>query len=111
MAGVTRRRRRFGYVRRLPSGRWQASYVGTDGQRHVAEVTFPTRTDAGTWLSLVEARIAHGGWTSSMHERLTIEQWSARWLASVSPHLKRTTVVMYDQLLRLSILPTFGPRP
>jgi integrase len=73
-------------------------------------VTFPTRGDASTWLTPTEARIARG-WTPTIHERVTVEQWSARWLAAASPHLKRTTVVMYEHLLRLSILPTFGSRP
>jgi integrase len=47
-------RRRFGKLRKLPSGRWQASYVGQDGLRHVAPDTFRTKTDADRWLASVE---------------------------------------------------------
>ena len=32
MANSKGRRRRFGTVRRLPSGRWQARYPGPDGR-------------------------------------------------------------------------------
>ncbi|MGW0103211.1 site-specific integrase, partial [Nocardia sp. NPDC003354] len=38
------RRREFGTVRKLPSGRWQARYLGPDGQRHKAPETFATKT-------------------------------------------------------------------
>ena len=44
-------RRGFGQVRKLPSGRWQASYVGPDGQRHNAPQTFQAKTDAAGWLA------------------------------------------------------------
>jgi len=37
-------------VRKLPSGRWQASYWH-EGERHVARETFATKTDALTFLS------------------------------------------------------------
>ena len=39
MAGI-RGSRGWGYIRRLPSGRWQASYVGPDMCRHKAARTF-----------------------------------------------------------------------
>jgi len=47
--------RRFGMIRRLPSGRFQASYVGPPGKRVNAPETFRTRTDANRWLVLVQA--------------------------------------------------------
>ena len=45
------RRQSFGSVRELPSGRWQARYVGPDGVSHRAPTTFQTKGDAQTWLS------------------------------------------------------------
>jgi hypothetical protein len=38
--------RRFGNVRKLPSGRYQASYLGPDGQRRNAPETFERKGDA-----------------------------------------------------------------
>jgi len=40
------RRRGFGAIRKLPSGRWQASYFGPDTIRHQAPVTFEISEDA-----------------------------------------------------------------
>lgn len=39
-------RRRFGAVRQYRSGRWTASYLGTNGQEHRSPGTFATKTDA-----------------------------------------------------------------
>ena len=43
-------KRRFGRVRRLPSGRWQARYKGPDGMRPSGTSTFATKGDAERWL-------------------------------------------------------------
>ena len=53
------RRRHFGSVRKLPSGRYQASYHQV-GDRHAASDTFATKADALAWLSTVEADIRRG---------------------------------------------------
>lgn len=100
-------RRRFGYLRKLQSGRFQASYIGPDGVRHVAPGTFRTEKDADSWLVVAESGILRGTWRARPAEVLTVGQWSKRWLASVTPHLKRTTVSTYATLLRVSIYPTF----
>jgi hypothetical protein len=53
MAGrKPQRRREFGTTRKLASGRWQARYIGPDGQRHTAPETFETKSDAQDWLNL-----------------------------------------------------------
>src|SRR4051794_29122807 len=44
-------RRGFGAVRRLPSKRYQASYVGPDQVRRTAPTTFATKGDAEAWLA------------------------------------------------------------
>lgn len=101
-------RRRFGKVRKLPSGRWQASYVGPDGRRHAAGDTFARKSDAGKWLALVESEIMRGVWSVAQNRKVSLRQWAERWLASVEPHLKRTTVATYRTLLKVSILPALG---
>ena len=45
-------KRRFGRVRQLPSGRWQARYAGPDGIDRPADETFATKTDADVWLTM-----------------------------------------------------------
>ena len=55
-------RRGFGKVRKLPSGRWQASYIGPDGERHNAAETFLTKTDAAGWLAAKQTDIGRETW-------------------------------------------------
>ena len=45
------RRRRFGAVRELRSGQWQARYRGPDGLMRPADRTFPDKTAAEVWLT------------------------------------------------------------
>ena len=56
------RRRGFGSVRRLPSGRWQARYGTDDGGMVPAPATFPTKRDADDWLATVQADMSRGTW-------------------------------------------------
>ncbi len=55
------KRRQFGSVRKLPSGRWQASYWHL-GRRHIAEVTLLTKADANAYLAASETQIRRGSW-------------------------------------------------
>ncbi len=54
-------RRHFGSMRKLPSGRYQASYWHNVG-RHVGLDTFPSKGDAQRWLSNIETSIHRGEW-------------------------------------------------
>ena len=55
-------RKNWGAIRKLPSNRFQASYVGPDGKRHNAPDTFKTKTEASVWLSSVRTSIMEGTW-------------------------------------------------
>lgn len=108
---MTAGRRRFGALRKLPSGRLQASYLGPDGLRHAAPQTFATKRDADRWLSLVESEIMRGVWSVAQHQRLLFGIWAERWFASYEVQLKRTTSATYRLLLDRSILPTWRDVP
>ena len=54
---MSARRRRFGRIRQLPSGRYQARYLGPDGSDIAAPQTFSRRADADRWLAQTEARV------------------------------------------------------
>ncbi|MGB3229585.1 MAG: site-specific integrase [Mycobacterium sp.] len=56
-------RRSWGKIRGLPSGRWQASYVGPDLVRHTAPRTYTSKLDADGWLSDERRRIERDEWT------------------------------------------------
>lgn len=101
-------RRRFGNVRKLPSGRFQASYTGPDRRRHTAPVTFQTKGDATTWLDLESAKITEHRWRPAPPPSQTRHQfgeYAARWLADRD--LKPRTRTEYEHLLT-KILPTFA---
>ncbi|WP_405526474.1 site-specific integrase [Streptomyces canus] len=107
MAGrKPQRRREFGTVRKLASGRWQARYLGPDGQRHKAPETFETKSDAQDWLNLVRADIERNAWSDPNAGAVNFEKYALRWMEERG--LSPTTVDRYDGLLRLHILPTFG---
>jgi len=61
MASSHKTRRAFGGVRRLPSGRYQATYWH-NGKQFKGEGTFVAKTDAHKWLTTVEADLHRGQW-------------------------------------------------
>ena len=74
-------RRRFGYVRKLPSGSFQASFTPPSGQRKTGSTTFRTAADAGRYLDRVELDIKRGHWqqTEGWGNR-THREWCAAWM-------------------------------
>jgi hypothetical protein len=56
------RRRSFGRVRPLPSGRFQARYLAGDDRLRGAPETFATERDAELYLATVEADMRRGTW-------------------------------------------------
>jgi integrase len=57
-------RNTWGAIRKLPSKRFQASYIAPDGSRRTAPDTFKTRTEASVYLAEVRTEITHGKWQS-----------------------------------------------
>jgi integrase-like protein len=103
------RRRRFGAVRQLTSGRWQARYRDpATGLLRPAPYTFTTKTDADLWLTTTEAEIIKGTFLDPSAGKITVAEWGKRWFDSASPHLKRRTVTLYAGLIRLWINPRDG---
>lgn len=77
---MAKKRRRFGSVRKLPSGRFQASFLGPNGVRQYAPDTFRTRTDADRWLVGVEADINKGAWLDDKLGRETFGNYASAYL-------------------------------
>jgi integrase len=106
--------RGFGHLRRLPSGRWQASYVGPDTARHTAPTTFQAKQDAEGWLGTENRLITSGAWTSPGRRAravgpTTFSEYSTTWM--LERDLKPRTHAHYRSLLDRLILPTFGDSP
>lgn len=96
-------KRRFGRVRKLPSGRWQARYPGPDGIDRPAPETFGTKTDANVWLTLKEAEIRNGGWIDPGAGAVFVVDFGSTWIDE-RPGLRPKTIRLYRYLLRAPTL-------
>lgn len=108
-------RRSFGKIRKLPSGRFQASYIGKDGKRHVAPVTFDGRGDAGSWLDMRHAELLEHRWkppAPPTPDTTTFRDYATTWVERRRNRdgepLKPRTKQLYKGLLDGHILPAFG---
>ena len=104
MPNARGRRRRFGTVRRLPSGRYQARYPGPDGVLRPADDTFATKTEAERWLTRKEAEILQGEWIDA--GLVLVADYGSTWIEE-RPGLRPKTVELYRWLLRSFIAPHF----
>jgi integrase len=99
-------RRRFGRVRQLASGRWQARYPGPDGQLRAAPTTFVRKSDAEKFLSETETDIARGDWFDSLAGRVPLGEYTTLWIEERD--LSMRTAELYRGLLRNHIQPWIG---
>ena len=107
-------RRSFGRLRKLPSKRWQAAYIGPDNALHRAPTTFDTKLDAEAWLADERRLISAGAWTPPEHRAIltttiTLAAYAKPWLADRM--LKPRTRDHYQHLLDRLILPSLGDKP
>jgi integrase len=99
-------RRRFGNVRKLPSGRWQARYIGPDGLTRTAPNTFATERQAQKWLTLTEGDIIKGEWTAPEAGEIVLADYGTRWISErkLAPRTRQG----YEYLFALHIEPHLG---
>lgn len=111
----TRRKRSFGQITRLPSGRYRARYTGPDATLHNGPSTFDTRQDAEAWLTDERRLVSAGVWTSpearkrGQRDRLTFGKYADAWLRDRD--LKPRTRQHYRALLDKQLYPTFATVP
>jgi integrase len=128
MARADDARRSWGKLRKLPSGKWQASYVGPDDVRHSASTTFDDKETAQLWLK-AERRLVEetpetwrppkervkSAQAAAKRRGLTFGEYAETWLATrknkKGQPLSPRTREHYRKLLDEHILPTFGPLP
>ncbi|MGW5876886.1 tyrosine-type recombinase/integrase [Nocardiopsis terrae] len=104
MAGE--KKRDFGNIRKLSSGRYQARYWGTDGRLRPAPMPFDTKKAAQRWLKLKAAEIAQGDWFDPEAGARSFGEYAAEWVKERD--LTRKTRRTYEDLLRLHLNPTSG---
>ncbi|MHC5700885.1 tyrosine-type recombinase/integrase [Streptomyces tirandamycinicus] len=105
MANRKGKRRAFGAVRKLPSGRYQARYPGPDGVMRPAPDTFATVRDADDWLAEKRTEIRRGDWQDPDAGAVDFAEYALLWVKE--RRLSPTTDELYRRLLRLHVLPAF----
>ncbi|WP_351233603.1 tyrosine-type recombinase/integrase [Streptomyces sp. NPDC002133] len=107
MANKKGNRRRFGSVRQLKSGRWQARYRDpTTGQLRTAEQTYASKTDAEVGLTHIEADISRGQWDDPDKGAVAFGEYADAWLRDRK--LADRSRERNEAVIRLHIKPTFG---
>jgi integrase len=102
-------KRRFGRVRELPSGRWQARYKGPDGIDRPAPQTFARKVDAEKWLVKTEAEIDHDLWLNPDDGKIAFADYAHAWIEE-RLNLRPSTSAVYRYVLDRHIVPFFGNR-
>lgn len=101
------KRRGFGRLRRLPSGRWQAAYIGPDGNLHTAPRTYAYDYDAEGWLAGERRKIDLGTWGAvERSDGVTLADYAERWLGQ--RRLRPRTAAHYRAMLDRLIVPALG---
>src|SRR5579884_1463392 len=111
-------RRGWGWVRRLPSGRFQASYIGPDLVRHWAPRTYTSKLDAERWLADERWSIERDQWTPPAQRAaeakargVTLAEYGAQWIehrTKGGQPLKARTKSQYTALFNEHIGPKLG---
>lgn len=100
-------KRRFGRVRKLPSGRWQARYLGPDGVDRPAPETFRTKTEAEQWLAKIEVEILADDWLDPDVGQVSLKEYGQAWIDE-RPKLRPKSRQGYNSLLMKHIVPYLG---
>jgi integrase len=100
---------KFGSIRKLPSGRWQARYTDrTTGASVSAPGTFRTKSDASAWLAARRADIDRGLVTNDAAARLKLSAYWDDYLPAIKVRLRPSTVRDYSYSWSKWIEPRFG---
>jgi integrase len=95
-------------VSRTPQGRWRARYRDPAGRSRSR--TFDTKVKARRFLDATNADMHRGQWVDPAAGRLTLVEWAATYLATVT-NLRPTTLATYQRDLDRYVLPRFGHLP
>lgn len=108
------RRRAFGNVKQLPSGRYLARYTAPDGTARAVKGTFATKSEADSALNRIRIQQEDRLWIDPRSRSQTLSEYLPTFLANrrnrqgqpVAPKTRQ----LADWHLRAFILPAFGDR-
>jgi len=95
-------------ISRTPQGRWRARYRDPAGRSRSR--TFDTKVEARRFLDATNADMHRGQWVDPAAGRVTLAEWVATYLATVT-NLRPTTLATYEGDLARYVLPRFGHLP
>ncbi|MEJ7582989.1 MAG: site-specific integrase [Acidimicrobiales bacterium] len=95
-------------IKKLPNGRWEASYRDPAGRERVKHHL--TRTEADRWLTTVKNQLNRGDYVDPRLRRSLFSRWATEWLDTAA-HLKPKTRVDYEGMLRVHVMPAFADQP
>jgi integrase len=90
------------------SKRYRARYRDAGGQQH--ERRFKRKGDAQAWLDAATASLVKGAHVAPRAGRMTVGEVAETWQRVHLGHLKPSTALRYEGLLRLHVLPAWGSR-
>jgi integrase len=95
------------HIRKKGTGQWQVRYRDPSGTERARN--YRRKADAEKFLVTVEADKLRGMWTDPRLGKITVSEWLPTWQAS-RVHLRPSTRVGTESLLRNHVLPYFGVR-
>lgn len=112
-------RRGWGSIKKMRSGRYQASYIGPDSFRQYAPHTYSDRDAAIIWLSGERRAVESGEWTppklrAAQVNLETFGNYARTWIdtrRTKKGPIKPRTRAEYLRLLNALLEPTFGQTP
>lgn len=88
--------------------RWRARFIHPDGREQARR--FATKAAASAWLDEQSAGMVRGDFIDARRGRVLFAEWAPLWLAG-KRDLKASTSDRYERILRVHLLPRFGPLP
>lgn len=104
---MRRRSKGEGGLTKRATGHWQATYVGSDGQRHYLYAV--TRREAAEKLTAALRDKALGIYVAGSSQ--TLSQFLAAYLADAAGRLRPSTLERYAGQVRLHVVPHLGDLP
>lgn len=92
-------------ISRLASGSWQARWRDPAGKQ--CKKSFSRKSDAKMFLTSVESSKMQGAYVDPMLGRVTVGEWSERWVTT-QVHLKPSTRERYAGIVRSYVVPQWG---
>jgi integrase len=95
-------------IARRPNGRWRARYRDAAGREYSQH--FARKIDAQHWLDEVTTAVTSGMYVDPGRARITVGDWSQRWLVT-KVDVKPSTRARYVGLLKVNVLPRWETVP